>query len=51
MVYSVGMGVAESFFVIYVLFSLVFSKFYAVFYDLSSVIGNFYSFMQFLRFK
>ena len=29
------------------LFNLVFSKLYAVFYDLSSLIGNFYSFMQF----
>ena len=28
----------------YVLFNLIFSKFYAVFYDLSSLIGNFYSF-------
>ena len=41
----------ESFFVILCTFYLVFSKFYAVSYDLSSLIGNFYSFMQFLRFK
>ena len=37
--------IQKAFFLFYVLFNLlVFSKFYAAFYDLSSLIGNFYSY-------